>query len=91
MRLTKVHHVRLTWRPAPNGADDPQILGYNIFRCALASSECLQINAEVVELPEFIDADVRSGETYYYATTAVNRDGQQSALSNVVRVTIPFP
>ncbi len=37
----------------------------------------------------FTDASVVGGQTYFYMTTAVNKDGEESNYSNQVQVEIP--
>jgi len=39
----------------------------------------------------YSDSTVQSGQTYYYATTAVDSSGTESTYSNQVQVAIPFP
>jgi hypothetical protein len=90
-RIPRLHRVRLTWQPSSNGLATDDVAGYNVFRCRGWSTECAQINSEPVILPEYVDDQVRSGYTYYYTTTTVNRAGRQSPISNVVRAVIPFP
>jgi len=39
----------------------------------------------------YTDSTVQSGQTYYYATTAVDSSGVESTYSNQVQVAVPFP
>lgn len=90
-RATRMHRVTLSWRPSGNGLTSGDIVGYNVYRCSALSSDCTQINTAPVAVREYVDDQVRSGHTYYYATTSVNQDGKQSRISNVVKVEVPFP
>ena len=89
----KKHRVVLTWTPSVpmsmTGGDDA--VSYNVYRCSGATFNCVRLNPDPVAAPEYVDNRVRSGSTYYYATSAVNREGRHSRLSNMVKVVIPFP
>jgi len=39
----------------------------------------------------YSDSTVQSGQTYYYATTAVDSSGAESGYSNKVQVSVPTP
>jgi len=39
----------------------------------------------------YSDSTVQAGQTYYYATTAVDSSGSESGYSNKVQVVVPTP
>jgi fibronectin type 3 domain-containing protein len=47
------------------------------------------INTALDASTNYTDDTVVSGATYYYVTTAVNAEGQESAYSNEVQAVIP--
>ena len=81
---TTSHRVTLAWRPAASS-----VVGYNVYRGAAAQGPYAKINSAVHPKATFTDATVASGKTYFYMTTAVNKNGRESKPSNQVRVTIP--
>jgi len=48
-----------------------------------------QINTALEASTNYTDSTVVSGATYYYVTTAVNAEGQQSAYSNAAKAVVP--
>jgi hypothetical protein len=81
---TGTHSVTLSWSPAA-----PSVIGYNIYRGAASKGTYLRINGSPHPLPTFTDASVLPGETYFYMTTAVSKDGSESKYSDRIQVTIP--
>jgi fibronectin type 3 domain-containing protein len=51
----------------------------------------VRINSALNPSMNYNDSTVQSGQTYYYATTAVDSSGAESTYSNRVQVVIPFP
>jgi hypothetical protein len=80
------HYVSLSWDPG-----DAKAVGYNIFRGTAKSGPFQAINTALHASTTYIDNTVASGHTYYYATTEVNAQGQQSSYSNVTQAVIPSP
>jgi hypothetical protein len=78
------HSVTLSWSPAA-----ATVIGYNIYRGAASKGTYARINSSPHPLPTFTDASVLAGETYFYMTTAVSKDGSESKYSDRVQVTIP--
>ena len=81
---TPSHSVTLAWHPAA-----ASVVGYNVYRGAASQGPYEKINSVVHPKPTFTDAAVKIGETYFYMTTAVSKNGRESKYSNQVRVTIP--
>ncbi len=76
--------VTLTW-----DGSGSQIAGYNIFRGIVSGGPYTQINSSLDPTTLYTDNTVKSGQTYYYVTTAVNSGGEQSVFSNQVIAVIP--
>ena len=82
------HTVSLSW----NASNSPNILGYNIYRAAYATScgSYSKINSTLNTGTLYTDAAVVDGKSYCYASTAVNTSNEESGYSNIVsNVQIP--
>ena len=81
------HSVTLTWQPTkpPTGVS---VVGYNVYRRTKAESGYTKI-ATRVPGPPYEDHQVVSGQTYFYAVTAVDQSGRESRLSENIQATIP--
>jgi hypothetical protein len=77
-------YVSLSWI-----ASSSQVAGYNVYRRASRTGAYAKINSSLDPYTMYTDATVVSGGTYYYATTAVNLSGEESSLSNQVKVAVP--
>lgn len=80
------HDVSLSWSPG-----DSKAVGYNIYRGTAQSGPFQAINSALDASTTYIDSTVASGHTYYYVTTEVDAQGQQSGYSNVTQAVIPSP
>jgi hypothetical protein len=80
------HSVDLSW---DSGGGQP--VGYNVYRGAVSSGPYTMINTSLDSSTNYTDSTVVSGTTYYYVTTEVNAQGQESGYSNVVKAVIPSP
>jgi hypothetical protein len=80
------HSVNLTWQPGDGNA-----VGYNVYRGAAAAGPFQEINTALDSSTNYTDATVVSGTTYYYVTTEVNAEGQESAYSSAVQAVVPSP
>ena len=81
---TGSHTVTLAWN-APKAS----VVGFNVYRGAAAQGPFTKITSAPKPEFTFTDASVIDGETYFYATTSVNKNGKESKYSNQVQVTIP--
>jgi hypothetical protein len=81
---TSGHRVTLAWRSA-----SASTIGYNVYRAIASKGPYDKLNSALHPKSSFTDATVASGATYFYMTTAVNKNGRESKYSNQVRVTIP--
>jgi hypothetical protein len=68
---------------------EPDLAGYAVFRSDTADSSGKRFNTDLLPEPAFRDMSVVPGRRYYYRVQAVDRDGNQSALSDPVAVEIP--
>jgi len=80
------HSVSLTWNPGDHNA-----VGYNIYRGTAKAGPFSMINTALDSSTNYTDSTVVSGATYYYVTTEVNGQGQESGYSNEVQAVIPNP
>jgi len=78
------HVVDLSW----NASTSNDVVGYNVYRGPNGTSWS-KINASLDASTAYTDSTVADGTTYYYATTAVNASGEESAKSAAVEVVIP--
>jgi hypothetical protein len=78
------HDVNLSWATSSSA-----VAGYNVYRGAQPSGPFAKINSSLETATVFTDGNVVSGQTYYYATTAVDSSGAESAYSNVAQAVIP--
>ncbi|MGB6384858.1 MAG: choice-of-anchor D domain-containing protein [Terriglobales bacterium] len=78
------HNVYLSWE---SGGGSP--VGYNVYRGTAQAGPFSEINTALDSTTNYTDYTVASGTTYYYVTTEVNGQGQESAYSNEVQAVIP--
>lgn len=76
--------VTLNWQPSSS-----QVVGYNIYRGNTSGGPYSKINATLDPDTNYVDNSVAGNQTYYYVTTAVNSNGQESSYSNQAQVTTP--
>jgi Abnormal spindle-like microcephaly-assoc'd, ASPM-SPD-2-Hydin len=79
-----VHSVDLSWNSSTS-----TVTGYNIYRGKTSGGPYTKLNSSTDTATNYIDSTVTSSTTYYYVTTAVNSNGQESPYSNQVQVAIP--
>ncbi len=79
--------VQLEW----TANSEPDFSGYNVYR-STASPVVIgtRINSTLLVSPSYLDSDVTAGTPYFYAVTAVDTSGNESALSNETSA-IPDP
>ncbi|MFZ0817363.1 MAG: putative Ig domain-containing protein [Candidatus Sulfotelmatobacter sp.] len=78
------HVVDLNWKASTSA----HIAGYNVYRGPNGTS-WEKINASLIASTLYDDSTVANSTTYYYATTAVNIEGEESAKSTTVKAVIP--
>jgi len=77
--------VNLAWSPSSSEG----VASYNVYRATISAGPYTVINQYPLSEPEFVDTGVESGGTYYYVTTAVDSNGNESSFSNEAAVTAP--
>ena len=75
--------MNLAWNPVQ------QVIGYNVYRSYQSGGPYTRINSNLDPNTAYVDNSVVGGETYYYATTSVNSEGQESSYSNLAQAVIP--
>jgi fibronectin type 3 domain-containing protein len=78
------HSVSLNW----TASITPGVT-YNVYRSTTSSGPWTKVSTSPVAVTTFSDNSVASARTYYYATTAVDGSGKESAYSNVATAVIP--
>ena len=77
--------VNLTWQPSTS----QNIVGYNVYRGTSSSGSYTKLNSSLDPNTQYTDSTVQAGQTYYYATTAVDNQGDESGYSNQCEAQIP--
>ena len=85
VNLTVMAQVTLTW----TASQSPGIAGYNVYRSATSGGPYAKITSSLDTTTTYNDLAVQDGATYYYVTTAVNNQGQESSYSNQSFATVP--
>jgi fibronectin type 3 domain-containing protein len=68
------------------------VIGYNIYRGAVSAGPYSKINSSLNVGTTYTDNSVVDGQTYYYVSTAVSSNNQESAYSSPPqRAVIPAP
>ena len=68
--------IDLIWSPVA----EADLAGYNVYR-GEPGSAAVKINSELVKVPAYRDADVKSGVRYSYSVSAVDARGNESGKS----------
>ncbi|HLB24797.1 MAG TPA: hypothetical protein VJM83_00565, partial [Nitrospirota bacterium] len=79
---TTAGKVGLKWTTAPGAAR------YQVHR-SITSGKSYELVATTTDV-SFIDAGVRSGETYYYVLKAIAADGRESSFSEERYIKVPL-
>ena len=77
-------YVDLTW--APN--TDSDLAGYNVYRRE-DEGPWTRVNSALLATPTYRDGNVAAGRTYFYAVTAVDVHGNESARSPQAEEAVP--
>jgi hypothetical protein len=88
---TGAANVLISW----NASTTPNVT-YNVYRCTISSTACVQSSPEnfsqigsAVSALAYTDGSISSGQTYYYAITAVSTSGVEGVFSTVVSAAVP--
>jgi hypothetical protein len=82
---TSSHTVALAW----NASTSSTVSGYNVYRSTTNGSGYVKLNSSLVGGLSYIDSNLQSATTYYYVTTAVDGNGNESVYSNQATAVIP--
>ena len=80
------HSVNLSWT-----ASTSAVAGYNVYRRTSLTASYSKLNSTLNATATYTDSSVQSGQTYYYSTTAVDANGNESIHSNEIQVVVPTP
>ena len=83
--VSQGHSVDLSWKASTS----QNVIGYNIYRGNTSGGPYSKINSVLDPSTVYTDTSAADGKTYYYVTTAVNSDNEESAYSNQAKATIP--
>jgi fibronectin type 3 domain-containing protein len=82
------HPTVLTW----TASTSPNVAGYNIYRSTTLTGTYTKLNTSLIVGLTFTDGSSQPGQTYFYAGTAVDTNGNESALSSpAVQASVPTP
>ncbi len=83
-QLVSQHNVSLTW----NASSSSNVAGYYVYRGSKSGGPYTKLSS-LLSGTSYVDGTVGAGQIYYYATTAADPSGDESAYSNQVQATIP--
>jgi hypothetical protein len=78
------HSVTLGWT-----ASTSTVSGYNVYRSTVSGTGYTKISGGLVGSTAYTDSNVQSGTTYFYVTTAVDNNGNESDNSNEASALVP--
>lgn len=78
------YSVALSWNPSSS-----VVIGYNLYRGTQSGGPYAKQNSSVLSGTTYSDSNIVSATTYYYVSTSVNADNEESAYSNEATATIP--
>lgn len=79
------HYVSLSWTASVSSG----VVGYKVYRATSATGSYTLLTSSPVTTTSYTDSTVQAGQTYYYAATAVDSSGNESAYSSQVSAAIP--
>ncbi len=85
-QLVSKHNVSLTW----DASTSPGVAGYYVYRSPTSGGPYTKLSS-LLSGTSYVDGTVGAGQSYYYATTAADSSGDESAYSNQAQATIPTP
>ncbi len=74
--------ILLNWSPS----SDPDLAGYVVYR-GVSQGELGPLTAQLLQTSSYTDTDVAPGVTYFYAVTALDNAGNESAVAQSVSAT----
>ena len=79
------HSANLSW----DGSSGQDVAGYNVYRGTSPGGPYSILNSGLQAGNSYSDGTVAAGQTYYYVTTAVGGDGEESVYSDQAQAVIP--
>jgi Abnormal spindle-like microcephaly-assoc'd, ASPM-SPD-2-Hydin len=86
---TGVQAAPLSTALAWNAGASNDVVGYDVYRGSVSGGPYAILTNTPIVTTSYTDNSVQSGQTYYYAVTAVDGAGVQSAYSNIASASIP--
>jgi len=80
-------NVSLNW----TASTSPNVIGYNVYRASTSGGAYQQLNTSPFPETSYVDMDVIPAQTYFYVTTAVDQNNDESAFSNEAVALVPPP
>ena len=81
------HSASLNWTASTSS----DVAGYNVYRGTVSNGPYTKLTSALVVGTGYTDVTVQAGQTYYYVTTAVDSNNNESAYSNEAPAAIPSP
>ena len=81
------HSASLNWTASTSSG----VAGYNVYRGTASNGPYTKLTSALVVGTAYTDVTVQAGQTYYYVTTAVDSNNNESAYSNEAPAAIPSP
>lgn len=78
-------YLDLSWAINP----ETNVVGYNVYRSEQEGAKGTRLNPELLLTPAFRDMNAVPGRPYFYTVTAVDRSGNESALSAAASGGVP--
>jgi len=78
------YSVDLSWNPSTS-----VVIGYNLYRGTVSGGPYARLNSSILLGTTYTDSTIQSGTTYYYVSTSINSDSEESSYSNEASATIP--
>lgn len=81
------HSVTLNW----TASSSSNVTGYNVYRGLASGGPYVKVNSSSVPALTYTDNNVQAGVTYYYVSTAVDNNNNESIYSNQATAVVPSP
>ena len=76
----------LSWQ-----ASTSTVTGYNVYRGAVSGGPYTKVNSSLISGTAYMDTTVQAGQTYYYVSTAVDSNNDESTYSTQATAVVPSP
>lgn len=81
------HSATLNWTASTSS----NVTGYNVDRGLTWGGPYTKVNPSLIAGATYADNNVQAGRTYYYVSTAVDSNNNESVYSNQAQAVIPSP